>query len=252
VSIAQKFDLPSTLTDKTFTKRIAIVGQRNFFVDGIVSMLEADAWHEIVMLEDRISSNFVFSASLPDILFIHSGSMPVSPDEFIKVLLLKNPGIKILIFGQGMSDDYLFSVVQAGAYGYLNEKMTGSHLTSAIDAVLKGGYWVERHIMARLISGCSIRTSISSRVEALGSKLTRRETEVLEMVMKGFDTKEIAEHIYLSHHSVKAHLGNLFKKFEVKNRAQLILRAIDDVCPIGSLSRMVQQGLQEQRSSKLQ
>jgi DNA-binding NarL/FixJ family response regulator len=250
MNIAHKHEIHPPISDTYVIKRMAIVGKRNFFVDGIISMLESDAWHEIVMLQDRISSEFIFSDIQPDLLLLHINSLPIVPDELIKALLRRNQGLKILVFGQGMNDDYLSGIVQAGVYGYLNEKMTSSHLMQAIDTVMKNGHWVERHIMSRLISGCSIQSSINNRVEALGNKLTPRETEVLEMVMKGLDTKEIAVQICLSHHSVKAHLGNLFKKFGVKNRAQLILRALDDICPVSSLSRIVQQGLQDQRTTK--
>ena len=244
MNLAQKPDIQLQKTDKSVIRQIAIVGQRNFFVDGIISMLESDSWHNIVLLENRITADFDLTEYQPDILFLHTGSMPASPDEFIKQLIITNPGTRILVFGQGMSDDYLFSIIQAGALGYLNEKMTGSHLTHAIDTVIQNDYWVERHIMTRLISGCSIRASISHRVQTLSQRLTRREAEVLEMVMQGLDTKEIADRVCLSHHSIKAHLGNLFKKFGVKNRPQLILHTLDEVCPVGSLTRIVQQGLQ--------
>jgi DNA-binding NarL/FixJ family response regulator len=243
VNIAQKPDSQMMKSDNAVIRQIAIVGQRNFFVDGIISMLESDSWHNIVLLENRISTDCLFSESRPDIMFLHTGSLPANPEEFIKHLLANNPGLRILVFGQGMSDDYLFSVIQAGALGYLNEKMTGSHLSQAIDTVMQNDYWVERHIMTRLISGCSIRASISHRVETLSKRLTKREAEVLEMVMHGLDTKEIADKVCLSHHSIKAHLGNLFKKFGVKNRPQLILSTLDEVCPVGSLSRIVQKGL---------
>jgi DNA-binding NarL/FixJ family response regulator len=49
--------------------------------------------------------------------------------------------------------------------------------------------------------------------------------------------------LFLSHQGVKAHLTNLFRKFGVKNRAQLILTVIDEVSPVGSLSGMVYEGL---------
>ena len=243
MNLAQKPDNQLHKTDNSVIRQIAIVGQRNFFVDGIISMLESDAWHNIVLLENRVNADFNFREYRPDILFLHTASMSSNPDEFIKQLINNNPGIRILVFGQGMADDYLFSVIQAGALGYLNEKMTGSHLTQAIATVMENDYWVERHIMTRLISGCSIRASISHRVTELSKRLTRREAEVLEMVMSGLDTKEIADKICLSHHSIKAHLGNLFKKFNVKNRSQLILRTLDEVCPAGNLTRIVQQGL---------
>jgi DNA-binding CsgD family transcriptional regulator len=87
-------------------------------------------------------------------------------------------------------------------------------------------------------------------VVSLSRRLTNREAEVLSLVMTGLSTSEIAERIFLSHQGVKAHLTTLFRKFEVKNRSQLILRALDEVSPVDSITRLVQDGLQASRSAR--
>jgi hypothetical protein len=53
--------------------------------------------------------------------------------------------------------------------------------------------------------------------------------------------------VFLSHQGVKAHLTTLFRKFAVKNRSQLILRVVDEVTPVDSISRLVREGLQDTR-----
>jgi hypothetical protein len=65
--------------------------------------------------------------------------------------------------------------------------------------------------------------------------------------MDGMPTSEIAERIFLSHQGVKAHLTSLFRKFKVKNRAQLILAALNEVSPVVHMTRLVQQELQAVR-----
>jgi DNA-binding NarL/FixJ family response regulator len=102
---------------------------------------------------------------------------------------------------------------------------------------------MERQLMARFIPAGSTKASIESRIEDLGKRLSSRENQVLALVMQGLPTKDIAERLFLSHQGVKAHLTNLFRKFGVKNRAQLILTVIDEVSPVGSLSGMVHAGL---------
>jgi DNA-binding CsgD family transcriptional regulator len=81
----------------------------------------------------------------------------------------------------------------------------------------------------------------------LGERLTTRELEVLELVLQGLSTREIAERIFLSHQGVKAHLTTLFRKFNVKNRSQLILSALDEVSPVESITGIFQQGLHAYR-----
>jgi DNA-binding NarL/FixJ family response regulator len=142
-----------------------------------------------------------------------------------------------------MNDTFLYQAMCAGARGYLNEKMRGDHLTNALDTVCQGGYWAERHILCQFISDKSMNDKIEDNAVKLFSRLTKREAEVLGKVLEGLSTHEIAERIYLSHQGVKAHLTNLFRKFEVKNRVQLILKALDEISPVSGLTEIASNSL---------
>jgi DNA-binding NarL/FixJ family response regulator len=125
--------------------------------------------------------------------------------------------------------------------------MSGDHILMAFNAVSNGQFWVERHVMERFINARSLHDSIFSRARSLGERLTTRELEVLQLVLQGLSTSEIANRIFLSHQGVKAHLTTLFRKFNVKNRPQLILTALDEVSPVDSITSIFQQGLQAYR-----
>jgi DNA-binding NarL/FixJ family response regulator len=102
--------------------------------------------------------------------------------------------------------------------------------------------------MERFITDRSLVEGVQSRVMALSERLTSREIEVLELIMMGLTTREIAERVFLSDQGVKAHLTTLFRKFDAKNRSQLILRALDEVIsPVESITGLMQQGLQTAR-----
>ena len=75
---------------------------------------------------------------------------------------------------------------------------------------------------------------------------------MLELVLQGLSTGEIAGRIFLSTQGVKAHLTTLFRKFNVKNRSQLILSALDEVSPVDSITGLFQQGLQAFRQPEQQ
>jgi len=231
-----------------------IVARQDFFVDGIVRILKtSETAGTIVCVEPGNSCTPHFVGDPPDFLLIQENTKPEPFEDFVREMVEGFPGLKLLVFGQAMSDDYLYRVIQAGAHGYFNEKMNGEHIIQALDAVSRGEYWIERHIMQRFISEQSILDSINARVRLLGKRLTHRELEVLELILQGLSTNEIAERIFLSHQGVKAHLTTLFRKFSVKNRSQLILSALDEVSPVDSITGLFQQGLQsfrqpEQRS----
>lgn len=229
---------------------IHIVAKADFVVDGMVSFLQSH--------RDRYSVTVIspvdFSVShckefCPDVLLINNNTLSHSPGHAIRDIQVICKHTLVLLFGQTMSDDYLYDAIRAGARGYLNEKMRASHLITALEEVISGGYWVERKIMYKLISDKSTHDKIDENISALAINLSVRESEVLELILQGLTTNEISERIFLSHQGVKAHLTSLFRKFEVKNRAQLIIHALDVASPVDSLATTVGKGLKVSRST---
>lgn len=225
-----------------------IVARQDFFVDGIVRILRTSAVAgNIICVSPGEPCMKHFVGHYPDFLLIQENAKPEPFEDFVREMVEGFPDMRLLVFGQSMSDDYLYRIIQAGAHGYFNEKMNGDHILMALQAVRDGKFWVERHIMERFINASSLQESIYSRARVLGERLTTRELEVLELVLQGLSTGEIAERIFLSHQGVKAHLTTLFRKFNVKNRPQLILTALDEVSPVESITSIFQQGLQATR-----
>jgi len=238
-AILQLVDEPGVVKSK-----VLIAARKGIVVDGIVNILESRENACLVScVEPGMSCLRKLSASTPDILLLHTSAATEPVGGFISAVLEECPALRVLLFGNGLQDDYLFEAVSAGIHGYINERMNGEHLVRAIRAIERGEYWVERHIMARFIPAGSIKAFIETRTGDLGKRLSSRENQVLALIMRGLPTKDIAEQLFLSHQGVKAHLTNLFRKFGVKNRPQLILTVIDEVSPVGSLSGMVHDGL---------
>lgn len=233
--------------------RTLVVARHDFFVDGIVRILKSSPLAgTIVCVEPGEPCTRHFVGNPPDFLLIQDNAKPEPFEDFIREMVEGFPGMRLLVFGQSMSDDYLYRLIQAGAHGYFNERMNGEHIIKALAAVSRDEYWIERHIMQRFITEQTILNDISSRVRVLGERLTPREVEVLGLVLQGLSTSEIAARIFLSHQGVKAHLTALFRKFKVKNRSQLILSALDEVSPVDSITGLFQQGLQAFRQPEQQ
>jgi len=227
------------------TARVLIIGRSCIYVDGILQILDSsNAVGKVTRVEPGQPCMRYFIGEHPDILLIQQDAKKGPLDEYVAEMVSGYEGMRVLVFGESMSDELLFRVVSAGAHGYFNERMNGEHILQALQALRNGEYWVERRIMEKFISDRTVHDGMRNRVNLLGSRLTNRETEVLELVMEGLSTSEIADKIFLSHQGVKAHLTSLFRKFSVKNRPQLILTALNEISPVESLTRLVQQELQ--------
>jgi DNA-binding NarL/FixJ family response regulator len=225
--------------------RVLIIGQPGSHVDRVKQVLEsADELFEVSCITPVEPCSRYFVEGHPDILLIQDNARPGQFEDFLAEMVTGYDAMRVIVFGQSMSDDYLFRIVDAGVHGYINEHMNGEHILGAVKAVMAGKYWVERHVMEMFIASRSIRDHMRTRITALGERLTNRETEVLSLVMEGLSTSEIADKIFLSHQGVKAHLTTLFRKFNVRNRPQLILSALDEVSPVNRMTKLVQQELQ--------
>ncbi len=231
------------------SSRIFIVGHQDFSLDGLASMLESqDENYLVSCVEPDEKCMEKFAASHPDCLLIQNESLPQPFEHFFAEILKRFSDIRILVFGKSMRDDYLYGLVRGGAHGYINERMDGDHFKQALDSVLNGNRWIERHILERFVTNQQsfdevLERQFNDRIERLCQNLTRRETEILCEVVKGLAIKQIAEQVHLSHQGVKMHLAKLFKKFNVTNRNQLILATFDAMSPVEDLSILLRNGL---------
>ncbi len=230
-----------------------IVGHHDFSVDGLASMLEShDSSYRVSRIEpgSTIPAIFAGTASRPDALLIQNEVLLEPLERFIHDIIDAYPAVRILVFGKNMDDDHLYRLVRAGVHGYINERMSGDHIKHALDCLMHGRTWIERHILERFIATQHdldkvLETQVHEKIDQLCTCLTKRETEILSEVVKGLAIKQIAERVHLSHQGVKMHLAKLFKKFKVSNRNQLILAALDEMSPIEDLSALLRNGLKK-------
>lgn len=229
--------------------RIFIVAHHDFSIDGLHSIL-ASHGHGLQVTSaepgDACMSRLV--TARPEVLMIQNQALSDPPEHFLQAIAEYYPDMRILVFGKNMEDERLYRLVRAGAHGYINERMDGKHLLQALDNLIDGRTWIERHIMERFIATQRetrdiVESQFYSNIEALCGDLTRREIEILCQVMQGLAIKQIAERVHLSHQGVKMHLAKLFRKFGVTDRHQLILAAFDRISPVEDLGRLLKNGL---------
>jgi DNA-binding NarL/FixJ family response regulator len=150
------------------------------------------------------------------------------------------PQIRIIVFGHDMTDVFVRRMLRLGVHGLIDSgTVYRERLGEAIQEVCHGGYWVARSALEKLIHSAVemervIEREFVEQVASMQEVLTRREADVLERVLEGLSTRDIAGQLFLSEQGVKLHLSRLFKKFGVSNRAQLILHAFRRVCPFNS------------------
>lgn len=233
-----------TVEPVTDANRIFILAAQDHYVEGLSHLLSSEPGNVIsacVKPGDGCWEKFL--VCLPDVLLVHHRAVAQPMAGFFARFKQVAPAVRILVFGQEMERAFLHRIVRAGADGYLNENMSGEQVRRALRSVRAGEIWAERAVLSEFARSAveleeMIEAIIQRKIETLGSTLSRREVDVFQLVLKGLSTKEIADELCLSQQSVKLYLGRVFKKFDVTNRAQLILMAFEQVCPVSNMIRL--------------
>jgi DNA-binding NarL/FixJ family response regulator len=113
-------------------------------------------------------------------------------------------------------DDSIFESLCVGASGYLLKDTNPADLLVHIKEVFDGGSPMSSQIARRIISSFRI----------IENPLSDRETQVLKLLSQGKNYKEAAEELFLSPHTVKTHIKNIYAKLHVNNRAEAIYKAL--------------------------
>ena len=140
--------------------------------------------------------------------------------QVLKELKTVNTTIKPVIISMYNDGNYIAKCAKMGAYGYLLKNTDESELVLAIRTVSKGKKYLSAEISEKMINFMSTQ-SISENI------LSNKETEVLGLLSKGLTTNEIAAKLYVSSRTIETHRGNILKKLEVKNTAELIKKATE-------------------------
>jgi DNA-binding NarL/FixJ family response regulator len=134
-----------------------------------------------------------------------------------------NSGAGLLVVGDNLKETDSYTLLCQGMKGILNYAEAREQLPRALARVASGGFWVPRKLLSRFVDFI-LNTAQGRRMRRdPASELSRREEEVLAALLEDLANKEVADRLHISERTVKFHVANLFTKFGVRRRADLIL-----------------------------
>ncbi|MCW3109931.1 MAG: ligand-binding protein [Segetibacter sp.] len=160
--------------------------------------------------------------SLPDIVLLDIVMPDMSGLEVAKWIFEHHKEISVLSLTMEEDDNSVIQMLQYGVKGYLLKNIGAEELRTALEQVVKFGYYYTPIITS------NIHKHIEKKIQS-GSvpEITDREKELLNYLCTEMSYAEISKKMFLSESTVDTYRSRLFEKFEVKNRIGLILKAVN-------------------------
>lgn len=210
------------------TIRVVIADDHVFVRDGIKSLLENEA-NIIVVGEASDGLEAIKSVEInqPDLLILDIRMPNLTGIEVVEKLRSNNNAVKIVMLSMHESEEYVLKSIKAGADGYLLKGSSKEEFLKALHTVSNGGKYFSGDISSILIGQLNT-TSVPSEVKQTSNEemiITKREKEILKLLLSGKGNKEIAEALDISKRTAEVHRFNLMKKLKVKNLMELSNKA---------------------------
>ncbi|MEC5167383.1 DNA-binding NarL/FixJ family response regulator [Flavobacterium sp. PL11] len=204
--------------------KIAITDDHPIVIEGIKMMLKSNK--DIVIDQSFKNLNEMFDGLNEDIrILLLDINLPDGNGIIAcKELLSRFPNLKIIALTNYEDISFIKQIIKNGALGYLLKNTSKNELIEAIKTVLNGELFLQKNIRDLLLNESFGKASTSS---FFIPKLTIREKEILELIIKEYTTEEMATKLFLSAKTVESHRSNLIQKLGVKNSAGLVRVAFE-------------------------
>jgi DNA-binding NarL/FixJ family response regulator len=210
--------------------RVVLADDHVFVRDGIKSLLENEANIEVVgEAIDGADALEVVAATKPDLLIVDIRMPNLTGIEVVEKLRNENNNVKIIMLSMHESEEYVLKSIKAGADGYLLKGSSKEEFLKALHNVASGGKYFSGDISSILISQLTNASPSLEPKQNLSEEMmiTKREKEILTLLLSGKGNKEIAEALEISKRTAEVHRFNLMKKLKVKNLMELSNKATE-------------------------
>lgn len=158
---------------------------------------------------------------LPRLILMDLGLPGMSGIEGTRQVRLRSPSIPVVMLTVHQSNDRIFEAICAGASGYLLKSATGDEILRSLENVLDGGAAIDTQIARRMLD---MFARMATPHADYG--LSRREHQILQLLVDGNTKQQIAERLFLSPHTIDGHVRSIYMKLHVNNRSGAVAKAL--------------------------
>ena len=216
--------------------KLMLVDDHSIVRDGIRLLLEQAEGLEIIDEandgEETLDKLKVHQANttLPVLILMDISLPGMSGIQTTQVISRLYKSVRVLMLSMHNNEDYILRSVEAGAYGYILKDSSSDEMIKAIRTIASGEKYYSSPVASIILSGYMQQLKKGSRHGRTErqSKLSNKEKEILQFLVDGMSSREIAEKLQLSVRTVDNHRANMMRRLQVRNAAELVRMAVED------------------------
>ncbi len=196
---------------------VVMLTKQSLQSENFKEMLSKESETNITILD---SKDPVYNKEIPERYFLLVDFSVDTPPETLIYLKNSNKVLGTIILNLGHDLDTEELASWPDVKGIFGPKDTVDKVCQGLSAIVKGDNWLPRRLLEQLLTYYKVREKSPVAEPSIDVELTRREMQVLKVLKDGGSNMEIADSLFISEHTIKSHLYNIFRKLEVKNRTQ--------------------------------
>ena len=206
--------------------RVLVVDDQELFRRGLIMLLGDDSDIEVVgEAADGVTATELAVKTAPDVILLDVRMPRRTGVEACRAIKEVVPSAKIIMLTVSDEEADLYESVKNGASGYLLKDSSIEEVAQAVRVVNEGQSLISPSMAVKLIDEFK-QMSKPEREQGPGLRLTERELEVLRLVAKGLNNREVAKELFISENTVKNHVRNILEKLQLHSRMEAVMYAM--------------------------
>ncbi|MCA0934317.1 LuxR C-terminal-related transcriptional regulator [Vibrio sp. B1FLJ16] len=196
---------------------VVMLTKQSLQSENFKQMLSKDTEINITILDSKDPNGH---CGIPDNYFLLVDFSVETPSETLVYLKNSNKVLGTIMLNLGHDLDTEELASWPDVKGIFGPKDPMDKVCKGLSAIVKGDNWLPRRLLEQLVTYYKVKERAPVTEPVIDIELTRREMQVLKVLKDGGSNMEIADSLFISEHTIKSHLYNIFRKLEVKNRNQ--------------------------------
>ena len=202
--------------------KVAVIEDHNEFRQALTQLLELADNFQLTGSFANAETAIENLSGLEDSILLDINLPGISGIEAIKELKKINPDTKIIMLTMLDDDNTLMQAILNGADGYLLKKTAPAEILTSIQTCLAGGSPMTPGIASKVLQ--LFKKHIPQKNNEY--KLTKRESEILELLVDGLSNQAISDKLFISVETVRNHIRHIYEKLQVHSKSQAVVKAL--------------------------